>query len=210
MTDSDKNNIKPLTDKSDIEVPRTSTYSLWKVRVEAECGKKNCEEALQEPSNRPETDDFAKKKRLASSIIIYALSDAPLRIVLTVKDNPAKMFEKLDARYASKTAASKITKMTELITLKYTSLKADISAHIDHMAAMIEQLMGMNVTIEDSFSVAILVASIEVTALRSATTAIKTLAEDDSSGRLFPHASQKRPKDLRTAKVLAVRLTSLQ
>lgn len=69
--------------------------------------------------------------------------------------------------------------MKERITLKYTSRKADISANIDQMPDNFEQLEGMNVTNHDSFSLTILVASIEVTALRSVTTAIKTLAKDE-------------------------------
>ena len=89
------------------------------------------------------------------------------------------MLAKLDARYASKTAASKITKMTDLITMSYMSLKSDITKHIELMAATVEQLRGMKVTIEESFAVAILVASVQVPSLRPATTAIKTLAEDD-------------------------------
>ena len=171
MTDSEKTMIKALTETSD--------YSLWKVRVEAACEEKDCEDALDKSLEADESDTMKKARRKASAIIIKALSDTPLRIVKEVKGSPVKMLEKLDARYASKTAASKITKMTDLITMKYKSLKSDITKHIDLMAAAVEQLKGMDVTIQESFAVAILVASVEVPALRPATTAIKTLAEND-------------------------------
>lgn len=209
MTDSDKTSlkIKPLTDQSD--------YQLWKVRLEGACVEKNCEEALEQfPAEMSETD-YKKKQRLASSIKIAALSDTALRIVQMVKGDPVQMLEKLDARYASKTAASKITKMTDLITMKYTSLRSDISKHIDKMASTIEQLKGMDVTIQDSFAVAILVASIEVLALRPATTAIKTLAETDLkwdtvAERLTEEAKGLRDGNSSEASLAAVHKDSCQ
>lgn len=72
--------------------------------------------------------------------------------------------------------------MTELITLEYTILNVDISVQMDHMAAKIKLLKVMSVTIEDFVSVAILFALIEVTGIHPATTAMKTLAEDDIKG----------------------------
>lgn len=69
--------------------------------------------------------------------------------------------------------------MTELSTLKFTSLKPDISIKIYQMAGTIDQLKRTNVTIGDSFSVATPVPLIKEMALRPASAAFKTLDEDD-------------------------------
>lgn len=111
--------------------------------------------------------------------MIYALSDTVLSIFQVFKGDPLQMLKKLDTRYASKTSASKITKISGLITLNYTSLRSDIPNHIDQMVSTIEQLKRMDMPIQYSFAVAILVASIEVTAFCPVTTAIIPLAETD-------------------------------
>ena len=120
-----------------------------------------------------------KKRQMASGVIVRALSDTPLRIVQFVRDSPVEMLGKMNARYASETAASNITMMTKFVTIYYTSLKSDISKHIDMMAATVENFRGINEKIQESFAVAIFVTSVEVPSLRPATTALKTFAEDD-------------------------------
>lgn len=81
--------------------------------MEAACMEMNNEEALEQcPAEMTDTK-YKKKRRLGSSIINVALSDTDFHIVLTVKANPVEMLEKLDARYESKTAASKIIKITD-------------------------------------------------------------------------------------------------
>lgn len=203
MTESDNVSlkIKPLTENSD--------YALWKVRLESACVHKNCEEALVECPREMAEEDYKKKQKLASSIMVMALSDPALRIVHSVKHDPVKMIELLDARYASKTAASKITKMSDLITMKFTSLRSDLPMHIDQMRATIEQLKAMSVTIEDSFAVTILVASIEVAALRPATTAIKTLAEDDLKWDTVAERLTEEAKGLKEVRSTEVSLAAV-
>lgn len=95
------------------------------------------------------------------------------------KKDLAKILKILNDCFTSKSAACIITKMTDQITTKCKYMRADISVHIDHVAATIGQLKGMNVIIEVSVCVESLVASTKAMSLCLATIAIKTLAENN-------------------------------
>lgn len=87
--------------------------------------------------------------------------------------------EKLNERYESKSTASKISKMSELDSMRYTTLKDDLSGHMDRMAGINEQPKAMGNNFHDSLSIGILVASIELSQLLPVTAAIKRLTEKD-------------------------------
>jgi len=181
MTEEEKTRIKPLDEKSD--------YRLWKIRVEAACEAKDLSEALLRSENpySNETDESLKKaafeasQRKASHIIIHALTDKPLRVIRSEVGNPFQMLAKLDERYDSKTTASRISKMTELVSLRYMSVNKDMSTHVDKMAGILEQLAAMDTRIQDELAVALLVASIEAPELEAVTAAIKTLSDDTAT-----------------------------
>lgn len=93
-------------------------------------------------------------------------------------------------RYDSNSTASNISKISELVPVRYTSLGENMAKHIDQMAGIIDQLRSMGTKFEDPLAIGILVASIEEQQLKPATAAIKTLAESDLnrgevSGRLI-------------------------
>lgn len=169
MSDAEKLRIKQLDDRSD--------YGLWKIRVEAACSSKGVSDALQKSKERTNVSDDHKKT--ASGIIVAALSDPALRVVRSVIGNPVDMLEKLDARYDSRSTATKISKISELVSVRYTNVKHDITKHIDRMAALQEQLKSMEAIMDDAVQVGILIASIDVLELTPVTAAIKTLAEKD-------------------------------
>lgn len=173
MSESEKPRIRPLDDKSD--------YSLWRIRVESACDDKGLTAAFTQKEVPVDADraKFEEQRLKASGIIVAACGDHALRVVKTVRGNPVEMMEKLDARYDSKTTASKISKMVELVSIRYTNPKQDIAKHIDRMAALFEQLTAMEATMDESLQVGILIASIEVEDLRAVSAAIKTLADDD-------------------------------
>lgn len=171
MTDSDKMRIKPLDGKSD--------YALWRLRVEAACDAKGLTEAFsseKKPAGS-DTERLVAVRKQASGIIVSALGDHALRVVRSVVGNPAAMLEKLDARYDSKSTASKITKMSKLVSVRFSNPKAGIEKHIDAMAALLEQLKAMNAKMDDSLAVGILIASIDVPDLKPVVAAIKTLSD---------------------------------
>ena len=172
MTDTEKVRLKVLDDKAD--------YSLWKIRLEAVCSVKGCESALTSdgPPEGVLTDQFEQHKKTASGIIVTALNDSALRVVRSVIGKPNQMLEKLNARFDSRTTSSKITRMVELVSLRYRGVRSDISKHIDKMASLLEQLRAMNAIIDDPLAVGILLASIDVEELGPVVAAIKTLSEE--------------------------------
>ena len=169
MADPDKVRIRPLDERSD--------YTLWRIRIVAAIDAKGLTKTLSDTDD--DTTEFKDSKRQAGNIIVSALSDQALRVVRSVMSNPKDMLEKLDRRYDSKTTASKIAKMSELVSMRYTSIRDDMARHVDRMAALIEQLRSMKTTLDDSLAIGILVASIDVPSLLPITAAIKTLAESD-------------------------------
>lgn len=110
MVDSKNFFVKPLMNSSHVH--------LWKVRVRTLCSTKRCREALTKTTRANSSGETRKKPRLASIIIVLALSDGALQIVHTTEGDLAQMQETLDARYDSIIEASKITKMTDLNRMK--------------------------------------------------------------------------------------------
>lgn len=163
-SDHERIRIRQLDDKSD--------YALWRIRVTAMIDAKGFSDAL----SRAPGDESARQ---ASNIVVSTLSDQALRVVRSVIGKPAEMLSKLDSRYDSKSTASKIAKVSEIVSTRYCSLNEDMSVHVDRMAGLLEQLKSRGMTIDDSLAIGILVASIDVPELMPVTASIKTLAEAD-------------------------------
>lgn len=151
MSDPDRFRIRQLDDKSD--------YALWRIRVKAIIGAKGYNDEIDADGPKRPTDE---EKLHASNIIVSTLSDQALRVVRSDIGEPIDMLSKLDARYDSRSTATRIAMMPELVSARYISLREDMSAHVDQMAALIEQLRAMGTTFEDALAVGILVASIHV------------------------------------------------
>ena len=198
MNDSDIIRIRPLDDKSD--------YSLWRFRVTAAISAKGLDKVFKSTNqtfSSGEADSSSStapaeqqqhvssdNKMQASNIIVSSLGDHALRLVRTVIGDLEAMMDKLDKQFDSKTIASRISKMSELVSIRYTTIKDDIAKQIDLLAGIIEQLRAMGTTFDDALAIGILVASIDVTELMPATAAIKTLTDKDMkweeiSGRLI-------------------------
>lgn len=94
-------------------------------------------------------DDLQK----ASNLIVTSLSDQALRVVRFLAGNPTEMLHKLDARYDSRSTASKIAKMSEMVNNRFSSLHDDITTHCDNMAGLIEQIRSMGTTFDDSLAI---------------------------------------------------------
>lgn len=181
MAESDRHRIKPLDEKSD--------YTLWRIRVVAAISAKGLDkvfepkkkngEASSSPTREAGCEATVEQCQQASNIIVSALSDHALRVVRSVIGNPLKMMAKLNDRYDSKTIASRISTMSELVSIKYTSLGDDIDKHIDKVEGLIEKLRAMGTVFDDSLAIGILVASIDLPEMAPATAAIKTLADKD-------------------------------
>ena len=174
MAEFDKVRIKPLQSGND--------YRLWSIRIEAACDSKNLDDILNR-ERKPHSDldkkaKFANDMRKASGIIVGALGNEPLWIVRSEIGKPYSMINKLNERYDSKSAASRISKMTELISIRYGSLCKYIGVHTDKMARIVEQLAGMDTAIPDELAITLLIASINVSEIAPIAAAIKTVSDD--------------------------------
>ena len=119
---------------------------------------------------------FQSMQRKAINIIIHAVMDEPLHMIRFDVGNPFRMVMKLDERYESKSTATRISRMSELISLRHTSLRRNLESHIDEMAALLEQLESMNTKMPHELAIAFLISSIDVTERAPVTEEIKTLA----------------------------------
>lgn len=180
--EKDKYTIKPLTNDCD--------YGLWKIRVTAALealglARVVTVEAASETASTADagnrgspTEADVEKKRKACAIIVRALSDGALRVVRDVVNDPVQMLAKLDDRYDNNSTASKISKMSELVSTVYKIPSKDIRKHIDKLAGLVAQLKAMKTNLDDTLAVGIMLASIQVPALAPVVAAIKTLADD--------------------------------
>lgn len=177
MSDLKKIRIKPLDEKDD--------FRLWRIRIAAACDGKGLEGVIESASSEVTAADkiskFRSDQKKASNIIVAACSDKAFRVVRADIRNPYNMLEKLDHRYDSKSAAARIAKMTELISLKYDNIRKNIGAHIDQMAGVIEQLDGMQTKIPDELAIAMLIAPIHVPELVPVAAAVKALSDDKAT-----------------------------
>lgn len=127
----------------------------------------------------PRDRELKTQRRKDSSLIISALDDQALRVVHKLHGDPVKMMTKLDERYDSKTMASKISKMTELLSLQYTSPSKDVARHIDRLAGLIDQVRAIEISIDDTLAVGILILSIKTAAFCPVVAAFTTISESD-------------------------------
>lgn len=67
---------------------------------------------------------------------------------------------------------TKISKITELVSTRYSTIKADITKKFDGMAAFMEQLKSMKSIIDKTVQVGILIESIDLPELNSVTATI--------------------------------------
>ncbi|KAI0557113.1 gag-polypeptide of LTR copia-type [Gracilaria domingensis] len=206
MSKSEKTRIDLLKEGQD--------YSIWKIRIDAACNAKRIGDAL-EYDNCPSFADekkaqFLAAQKKASGIIVTPLSNEAFRVVRSDINSPCVMLQKLGERYNSKTAASRIAKMTELIALRYLNTKQGMGKHIDKMKGILEKLEAMNTKIPKELAIAILISSIDASELIPITAALKTLTDDSAtwdtvSARLIEEqhsvkAEQKRLERVHTAK----------
>lgn len=72
-------------------------------------------------------------------------------------------------------------KTLKLVLVRCSNLWLDIFKNIDKMAAPVELLFAMGITLDESQSIGTIGASIDVTKLKSIATAIKTISESELS-----------------------------
>lgn len=165
---------------------RGEDYGLWRHRLRAACRIKgvwrvvDISPAFSDSSNIQTGTEIADprtltKREKASGIIISALGDAPLRVVMEVDDDPQRMLQLLDARYASNRTVSRIAVQTQLFRMKYTN--QDMSSYVDQYTTLFSQLerMGKDAAIPETHKAPMLLASIDPSCrLESTAAALRT------------------------------------
>lgn len=175
LTASDKIRVRLLDDKSD--------YTLWRIRVRAFISSRGLDYVFGDIVLEDQVT-FTGRKRQANKIIMNALMDPAFRVRSSIFGNPKEMLVKLDARYHVKFTASKISRMSELVSVWYKSLCDDGSRHIDVLLGIIEQLRLTKTSLENFVAIRTFISSIQVLILASVTASIKAISESQVGGCL--------------------------
>jgi len=114
----------------------TDDYNTWRLRaVIALKGK-----GYWTPLQADKCED--KIKEQATALLVNALGDIALRVCSDELENPIKMLELLDARYASSRTSSRISLLTTLYTKRFQD-KDNMAKFIDEFETIFGQLERM-------------------------------------------------------------------
>lgn len=115
---------------------------------------------------------FEPKRTKALNLIVSSVTNRVLRIALPDIGSPHHILKKLDELYDSKSAVTKISKITELLSMKYSSIKKYISLHIDKNSSLIDQLKSVGTDLPNELAASFPIAYIEASKLNAVTAAI--------------------------------------
>lgn len=87
-----------------------------------------------------------------SNIIVSNLDDHFIREVRTVVGKAKNVMEKHNSRYDSKKIWSRISMVSELVSMLYNSLRERVDKHIGKSNGIIEQLRSMRSTSDKALS----------------------------------------------------------
>lgn len=186
-TDTESNDRTSVTNIPRFHGKGGEDYGLWRLRLRAACRVKGVwkyvDKSLSATPSRDTSEStgtdqikLSTKLEKASAMIISALGDSPMRVIADVDDDPARMLELLDARYASSRTASRIAVQTQLFCMRYAG--QDMSTYIDEYTALFNQLefMGKAVAVPEAHKAAMLLASIDPTSdLEAIAVALRTM-----------------------------------
>ena len=105
----------------------------------------------------PLSEELEKSVSTARSILMRGLGDKPLRLCLSVKDNPFLMWSRLSDRYAVTNVVTKVQLQTRLSKLSYQG--QTMSDFIDIFEEIFNRLDGMQSNIQEDMQVAMFLAS---------------------------------------------------
>lgn len=94
----------------------------------------------------------------------------------SVFEAPPKTMANIDARYDSKSVATRISRMVKLILIKYSTVPEDIARNIDHLGKIMEQYEANGNKLVDWLAINILATLVQNNELATITEATKILA----------------------------------
>ena len=137
-------------------------FQLWQARTEAALQSKEvlhvvvCDAiGTEDPEALPAETQLAIAQ--ARAIIIQGLGDRPLRVCISEKRNPYKMWARIKDRHAVVNVATRVQVQSRLSRMSYTS--QDMPQYIDTFEEIFNRLAGMNCPIAEELQVAMLLAS---------------------------------------------------
>lgn len=106
------------------------------------------------------TEKSSRMKDKATQIILSSLGDVPFRVVESEIGNPSTMIYHLDERYASNTAATRISILTSLYRTIFVS--GSLEKHCDGISSLLSQAerMGVDFAVPDLHKGPLLLESI--------------------------------------------------
>lgn len=136
-------------------------FYLWCARTEAALGSKEVLHVVVTDVVGESVEGLSDELKLsiaqARAIIIQGLGDKPLRLCLSDKDNPFKMWERLRDRYAVSNVVTRVQLQTRLSRLAYSDQA--MSDFIDEFEECFNRLSAMECAVSEQLQVAMLLAS---------------------------------------------------
>ncbi len=130
-------------------------YNLWRIRAKATLkGKQYWSQLMTRTAE-------ATVLEKATSLLVSALGDSPLRVWRAEIGNPIELLNKLDQRYTSNRAASRIATSTAVYSKHYSD-SMNTSKYIDEFSQLFSQLemMGDSAMLPEAHKAPILLASL--------------------------------------------------
>ena len=149
----------------------SSDFGIWELRLIAALKSRGLAHCVDKHHKGHSSTSYASSsssapkvptkedKEKASTVIIEALGDRPLRIVSALTEDPRAMMKKLRNRYASASVISKSSILAELYALKYRS--GEMAEYIDKFTGLLDRLTSMDAEIPEELAKTIFLSSMD-------------------------------------------------
>ena len=136
-------------------------FHLWSARTEAALKAKEVHHTVESDiiSDNPDSlnDDVKKAISTACALIIQGLGDRPLRLCLTDKDDPFKMWKRMKDRYAVSNTATRVQLQSRLSRMTHSN--QPMGDYIDSFEEKFNRLAGMGSLITEDMQIALFLSS---------------------------------------------------
>ena len=135
-------------------------FRVWQVRTEAALEAKEVLQAIRtdyEKIGGLIKDETKLEMAKARAIIMQGLGLKPMRVVLPVKLNPFRMWQKLSERYDVQNVSAQVQLHSKLARMAYKN--QNMAEYISEFEDIFNRLEGMESEVEESIQVAMLLAS---------------------------------------------------
>ena len=137
-------------------------FHLWQARTEAALQAKEVlyvveSDILGTAEDGNLTEGQRKDTAIARAVLIQGMGDRPLRLCLSAKENPYRMWVRLRERYAVSNTATKVQMQSKLTRMSYTG--QPMQDYIDAFEEIFNRLAAMESDVAEDLQVAMVLAS---------------------------------------------------